>query len=76
MRTLLGRGVDHEQEALFCGRELRDVVVRMRTSDMLLHGAITLFLWTDMVRSGSLADLYRLEIFQSSFCRISGSFDR
>lgn len=67
MRTLVGRGVDHEQEALFSGRELRDVVVRMRTSDMLLHGAITLFLWADMVRSGSLADIYRLKIIQSRF---------
>jgi hypothetical protein len=42
--TLLGRGGHHEQEALLGSRELRDVVVRMRTSDVLLHGAIALFL--------------------------------
>lgn len=45
MCALVGRGVDHQHEALFRRRELRDVVVRMRTPDVLLHGAITLFLW-------------------------------
>lgn len=44
MRPLLWWGVDHQKEALFGSRELRDVVIRMRTSDVLLHGAIALFL--------------------------------
>lgn len=57
MRTLIGRGVDHQQEALLGGRELRDVVIRVRTSDMLLHRAVALFLWTSMVRSGEYSGL-------------------
>lgn len=57
MRTLTGRGVDHQQEALFGSRELRDVVIRMRTADMLLHGAIALFLWASMIRPGEYSEL-------------------
>lgn len=72
MRTLIGRGVDHQQEALFGGRELRDVVIRMRTSDMLLHGAIALFLWTSMIRPGEYSGLYFifLQSFPVELCRI------
>jgi hypothetical protein len=41
--TLGWRGVDHEVEALFGRRELRNVVVRMSSTDVFLHGAISLF---------------------------------
>lgn len=44
MGALVGRGVDHQQEALLGGRELRDVVVWVGTADVLLHGAIAFFL--------------------------------
>jgi len=42
--ALLGRGADHEQEALLGRGELGDVMLRMGAADMLLHGAISLFL--------------------------------
>ena len=44
LHPLLERGVHHHQEALLGSRELRDVMVRMRTSNVLLHGAIAFFL--------------------------------
>jgi hypothetical protein len=42
--SFLGRRIDHEKKALFCGGELGDVVFGMGSTDMLLHGAISLFL--------------------------------
>lgn len=42
--SLRGRGIDHELEALLRRRQLRDVVFRVRATDMLLHGAISFFL--------------------------------
>lgn len=39
-----GRGVDHQQEALLGRGELRDVVLRVRPPDMLLHRTIAFFL--------------------------------
>lgn len=44
LRPLLRWSIHHQHEALFGGRELRDVMVRMRTSDVLLHGAIAFLL--------------------------------
>jgi hypothetical protein len=44
MSTLIRRRGDHQEKALFCGRELRNVVVGMGPSDVLLHGAITFLL--------------------------------
>lgn len=44
-RSLGWRGIDHELEALLGGRQLRDVVFGMRTTDMLLHGAVALLLF-------------------------------
>ena len=41
---LVGRGVDHQLEALLGGGQLGDVVVWVGTADMLLHGAIPFFL--------------------------------
>lgn len=41
---ILRRRVDHEQEALFRRRELRDVVLGVRSADVLLHGAVSFFL--------------------------------
>lgn len=38
------RGINHELEALFCRRQFRNVMFGMRSADMLLHGAISLFL--------------------------------
>lgn len=38
------RGVNHEQEAFLGGGKLGDVMLRMCTADMLLHGAVSLFL--------------------------------
>lgn len=43
-RSLGGRGVDHQDEALLGRWELGDVVLGVGTTDMLLHGAISLFL--------------------------------
>lgn len=43
-RTLRGRGIDHELEALLGSRQLGDVVFRVRATDMLLHRAISFFL--------------------------------
>jgi hypothetical protein len=72
MRTLLGSGVHHEQEALLGSRELRDVVVRMRTSDVLLHGAIAFFLgaWLATSKAFDLDDLNRIHAGQFSRRRI------
>lgn len=39
LRPLIRRGGDHQHEALLGSRQLRDVVVRMGTADVLLHGA-------------------------------------
>lgn len=39
MGALIRRGGDHQQEALLGRRQLRDVVVRMGTANVLLHGA-------------------------------------
>ena len=38
-------GVDHQVEALYGGRQFRDVVLGMSAADVLLHGAVPLFLW-------------------------------
>lgn len=43
-RALRGRRVDHQRKALLGGRKLGNVVVRVRAADVLLHGAIALFL--------------------------------
>lgn len=40
MGTLIRRRGDHQEKALFGSRELRNVVVGMGSSNMLLHGAI------------------------------------
>lgn len=73
MRTLIGRGVDHQQEALLGGRELRDVVIRVRTSDMLLHGAVALFLRTSMVRPGEyMVYLLLSSKLELSFAKLRG----
>jgi len=42
--SLGGRGVDHQDEALLGRWELGNVVFGVGTADMLLHGAISLFL--------------------------------
>lgn len=42
--AVVRRRVDHEQEALLGGGKLGDVMLRMRTANMLLHGAVSLFL--------------------------------
>lgn len=44
LSSLRGRGIDHEEEALLGGGKLGDVMFGMGSSDMLLHGAIPLFL--------------------------------
>ena len=43
-RALAGWCVNHELEAFFCRGELGDVVLWMRAPNVLLHGAIALFL--------------------------------
>ena len=43
-RSLGRRGRDHQLEALLGSGQLRDVVLGMRSTDVLLHGAISLFL--------------------------------
>ena len=45
-RAFRGRRVDHQCEALLGGRQLGNVVVRMRTPDVLLHRAVPLLLCT------------------------------
>lgn len=44
MGPLVWRGGHHQDEALLGRRELRNVVVRVGSPDVLLHGAITLLL--------------------------------
>lgn len=44
MSALVGRGIDHQQEALLGSRELRDVVVRVSTANVLLHGTVAFLL--------------------------------
>lgn len=39
-----GRSIDHHDEALLGRRELRNIMLGMGTTDMLLHGAISLLL--------------------------------
>lgn len=41
---LVGGRIDHQQEALFGGRQLGDVVIGMRAADVFLHGAKAFFL--------------------------------
>ena len=43
-RAFRGRRVDHQRKALLGGRQLGDVVVRVGTADVLLHGAVALLL--------------------------------
>lgn len=43
-RPLGWRSRDHKLEALFCCRELRDIMFGVCSSNVLLHGAIPLFL--------------------------------
>lgn len=45
---LVQGSIDHQLEALLRGRELRDVVTRVGSSDMLLHGAIAFLLHDDV----------------------------
>lgn len=54
MGALVGRGVDHQQEALLGGRELRDVVVWVGTADVLLHGAIAFFTQASLATIGTV----------------------
>lgn len=44
LRSLGRRGVDHELKTLFGCRKLRDVMLWVCSSNVLLHGAITFFL--------------------------------
>jgi hypothetical protein len=46
LRQLMRRRCYHEIEALFCSRQLGDVVFGVSTADVLLHGAVALLLWT------------------------------
>ena len=43
-RSLGWRGIDHELEALLGRRQLRNVMLGMRSSYVLLHRAISFFL--------------------------------
>jgi len=52
-RSLGGRRVNHEQETLLGGGELGYVVLRVGSADMLLHGAIPLFLFGERLSSAS-----------------------
>ena len=56
--ALVGWGGDHELEALFGGRQLRDVVFGVGAADVLLHGAEALLLWhaawSDIGRVGNV----------------------
>ena len=49
MSSLVRRGSDHQDKALLRRRELRNIVVRMGPTDVLLHGAITLLLKGSMI---------------------------
>jgi hypothetical protein len=51
--SLLRRGVDHQHEALLGRGELRDVVLGMCAADVLLHGAVTLLLYSTWCYSWS-----------------------
>lgn len=42
--SLAWRGVDHQEKTLFSRRELGNVVLGMRSTNMLLHGTIPLLL--------------------------------
>lgn len=42
--ALVGGSIDHQQEALFGGGQLGDVVIGMRVTDVFLHGAKAFFL--------------------------------
>lgn len=44
LSSLFRRGGNHQDKALLGGRELRNVVIRMRPTDVLLHGAIAFLL--------------------------------
>ena len=68
------RSRDHKLEALFCCRELRDIIFGVCSSNMLLHGTIPLFLpiqafvTTDVLRKamGSYWELQMQEQVQQS----------
>jgi hypothetical protein len=54
MATVLRRCVDHKKKALFgCGK-LGDVVLGMRSTDMLLHGAVPLFADASLAAAGAV----------------------
>lgn len=55
MCPLVWRGVDHQKEALLGGRELRDIVIGMSPSNMLLHGAKAFLLKDRVPVSDSLS---------------------
>lgn len=41
---MCGRGCDHQLETLLCGREFWDVVIGVGSTNVFLHGAISLLL--------------------------------
>lgn len=45
LRSILRWCINHQEKALLCCGKLRDVMLRVGSPDMLLHGAISLFLW-------------------------------
>jgi hypothetical protein len=47
-RSFGWRGIDHQLEAVFCRRKLRDVMLWMSSSNVLLHGPISLFLLIEL----------------------------
>lgn len=60
MCPLVWRGVDHQKEALLGGRELRDIVIGMSPSNMLLHGAKAFLLKDRVPVSDSLSFFFFL----------------
>lgn len=48
------RGIDHEHKALLGRREFRDVVLWMRSADVLLHGAIPFFPDAALATAGAI----------------------
>lgn len=45
MGSLVGRGIDHQLEALLGRWKLGNIVVWVSSTDVLLHGAISFLLW-------------------------------
>jgi hypothetical protein len=63
MSPLVWRGGHHQDEALLGRRELRNVVVRVGSPDMLLHGAIALLTQTSLPAIGAIVILQRTHHF-------------